>query len=525
MSGVLLHGKVLTISRNNTLAATLTYSAQTARLNSVTYAGGMATSFGYGPTGSVDSKSYTTTHGTYTETVTRSQSGRILADVFTDPTGLADPTEYSYDEFGRLVTADLSDQTFAYGFDPVAGCGVQNAGLNGNRTTQSRTVGGVSTTDTYCYTAGDRLTSASQVNGAITYDLHGNITTLGDVSFTYDSLDRHVSTVLPNGSVITLERDIDGSVLTRTVTGPNPEVVKYSSGVVEFFLDGNKYVTGTALSLPGGVTVTTVGTAATSTFTSLQGHACLTSTAASTTRTRFDPFGTPLTALPDTVPGTAEPGFGTVAGKLTDTITPYGIIDMGARLYSTVLGRFLQVDPVPGGGVNAYAYPPDPVNMNDYSGMVYSADALDGWSGGAKNWDGKGNARASTRGMASTVARRNNISNTRKLVAVLGSVSAIVGLFGMIPGGGWVSTIASIAISGIAVGVACNGTLSQQECAEESTEFGVGLLLGRGVTHWAKKNINDRYTRRGIEAVSDFSQSVYGVLNSATGYRNAQWNP
>jgi RHS repeat-associated protein len=86
------------------------------------------------------------------------------------------------------------------------------------------------------------------------------------------------------------------------------------------------------------------------------------------TRTRFDPFGTPLTALPDVLPGTAEPGFGTEAGKLTDTLTPYGLIEMGSRLYSSVLGRFLQVDPVPGGGVNAYAYPPDPINANDYSG-------------------------------------------------------------------------------------------------------------------------------------------------------------
>jgi hypothetical protein len=39
-----------------------------------------------------------------------------------------------------------------------------------------------------------------------------------------------------------------------------------------------------------------------------------------------------------------------------------------------VLGRFLQVDPVPGGGVNAYAYPPDPINANDYSGNATVCD-------------------------------------------------------------------------------------------------------------------------------------------------------
>ena len=227
----------------------------------------------------------------------------------------------------------------------------------------------------------DGLTSASQVNGAIVYDAHGNITQLGDTSFTYDSLDRHVSTVLPTGQVVSLERDIDGSVLTRTMTAPNQpvEVVKYSVGVVQFYLNSANQVTGTTQSLPGGVSVTDAKSTSTTTFTSLQGNAGLTVSALGTARTRFDPFGTPLTALPDKLPGSAEAGFGTVAGKLTDTLSAFGLIDMGARLYSTVLGRFLQVDPVPGGGVNAYAYPPDPVNMNDYSGRVATADAFVAW--------------------------------------------------------------------------------------------------------------------------------------------------
>ena len=280
----------------------------------------------------------------------------------------------SRSQLGRLTVAELSDQTLTYGFGEVAGCSGANneplAGLNGNRTSQTRTVDGVPSTDTYCFDTADRLTSASQVNGAIVCDAHGNITQLGDISFTHDSLDRHVSTVLPTGQTVSLERDIDGSVLSRTVTAPNQpvEVLKYSAGVVQFYLNSANQVTGTTQSLPGGVSVTDANSTSTTTFTSLQGNACLTVTASGTTRTRFDPFGTPLTALPDTLPGSAEAGFGTVAGKLTDTLSAFGLIDMGARLYSTVLGRFLQVDPVPGGGVNAYSYPPDPVNMNDYSG-------------------------------------------------------------------------------------------------------------------------------------------------------------
>jgi hypothetical protein len=41
---------------------------------------------------------------------------------------------------------------------------------------------------------------------------------------------------------------------------------------------------------------------------------------------------------------------------------------MSARQYVPRLGRFLQVDPVEGGGAKDYAYPHDPVNMSDLDG-------------------------------------------------------------------------------------------------------------------------------------------------------------
>ena len=44
------------------------------------------------------------------------------------------------------------------------------------------------------------------------------------------------------------------------------------------------------------------------------------------------------------------------------------VIEMGARPYQPLLGRFLTVDPIEGGTPNAYVYPVDPVNTFDPDG-------------------------------------------------------------------------------------------------------------------------------------------------------------
>ena len=63
-----------------------------------------------------------------------------------------------------------------------------------------------------------------------------------------------------------------------------------------------------------------------------------------------------------------EGNYGWLGGHQRSTDTVGGLTLMGARLYNPVSGRFLSMDPVPGGNDNTYTYPPDPVNMTDLSG-------------------------------------------------------------------------------------------------------------------------------------------------------------
>ena len=101
---------------------------------------------------------------TVSDTVVRSQSGRIVQNTLTDGATTRTST-YTFDAAGRLTLAVIPRHTLTYGYASTSTCG-QNlrAGMNGNRTsfTDVKDAGlGTETTASvqYCYDNLDRLTS------------------------------------------------------------------------------------------------------------------------------------------------------------------------------------------------------------------------------------------------------------------------------------------------------------------------------------------------------------------------------
>jgi len=84
-----------------------------------------------------------------------------------------------------------------------------------------------------------------------------------------------------------------------------------------------------------------------------------------------------------------------------------GLTLMGVRLYNPATGRFLTVDPIPGGNANAYTYPTDPTNAYDLDGR---------WG----NWRSWGRATGSW------------VGKHRGLIATVGATAGCA-----VPGVGW----------------------------------------------------------------------------------------
>ncbi len=327
----------------------------------------------------------------------RDQLSRVLnrsTDGF-DPNG-ATPN-YGYSAVGELTSAvgyaaapgpSAATRSFVYGYAATGGCGIAAAaGSNVNRTSKTIDVG---TPVAYCYDYADRLTATSEpaetvsiAAGSLAYDAHGNTSRLGDEVYAYDVTDRHLKTSAAPAAtgVPTVEyvRDASDGIVQRSLNGTvTGRYAATAAGAPSAVLNGSNVAISATIGLPGGTShsydprINTLN--GTWHHPNLTGHRVATTSTTGTkvgTTTVYDPDGNlQAGTLPDDKPGSFDAAWHGGGGvNLEHEAGLHPMIQMGARQYSPILARFLEVDPIEGGVNNDYGYVNDPINQNDLTGL------------------------------------------------------------------------------------------------------------------------------------------------------------
>ncbi|MFE0704127.1 DNRLRE domain-containing protein [Streptomyces sp. NPDC058872] len=342
--------------------------------------------------------------GGYTLTITEDTTGATLSKVYTrDSDGqivysdtVAESVhgqvtrhngwstqDYTYDATGRLTkvndTVGNTCTTRTYTFDKRTNrTGLTTA--EGTPGAACPTTGG--TTTTHTYDSADRLTDTGYV-----YDAFGRTTTLPGTQIGYYTNDlAHQQTA--NGQRQTWQLDAnqrfrswtveDNSTGTWTQTGSKTNHYDTDSDNPRWITEDTAkgIITRNVDSASGDLAATTSNNGNTVLqLTNIHGDIALQlplDTAEAPLVLDSDEYGNPRTGQPAT-------RYNWLGGKQRSTETLTGLTLMGVRLYNPTTGRFLSLDPVYGGGDNAYAYPGDPINQYDLDGKWWSWKKTKRW--------------------------------------------------------------------------------------------------------------------------------------------------